>query len=197
MQANPSAGGSPARIEHRDVIRPGGEGLLWTLAAGVVLAAAWLVAACGGTTSAGTVELRFEWRAGEGFPGQVSIHGAFPDQPQAETLMYREGEEPRIGPEIPGGVLHLEMGAVVRFLVVVRNPTDQPLRFWTTPHLPLPYSAAHGLIMHCLCTGQQYEIPPHGTWTRVIEAGLTPEAGTRGPVVITHALIAGEVPAVD
>ena len=167
----------------------------WLLASGL-FAAAWLVAACGQSASAAT-ELRFEWRAGEGFNGQVSIHQAFPDQPQAETLMFREGRGPNLGPEIPDGVIHSEVGAVVKFVVVVRNRTDEPLRFWVTPHLPQPYTAERGLIMHCLCTGQQYEVPPRGTWTRVIEAGLSPQAGTRGPVVITHACIAGEVPKPD
>lgn len=151
----------------------------------------------GGSDSLGAAELRFEWRAGEGFRGEVTFHEALPDQPQAETLTYREGEEPRIGPELAGGILRPEMGAVKRFLVVVHNPTGEPLRFWVTPHLPLPYSADRGLILHCLCTGQQYEIPPHGVWTRVIETGLNPEAGTRGPVVLTHAFIAGEVPKVE
>ncbi len=102
-----------------------------------------------------------------------------------------------MGPEIADGVLRPKMGAVAKFLVVVTNPTDKPLRFWVTPHLPQPYSAERGLVIHCLCTGQQYEIPPNGAWTRVIEMGLIPEGGTRGPVVITHAFIAGEVPAVE
>ena len=166
------------------------------VALGVVLALTWVVApGCGGNESAGTAELRFEWRAGEGFSGEVSLHEAFPDQPQAETVSYRDGESPRMGAEIPDRIIHAEIGATTKFLIVVRNPTDAPLRFWVTPHLPLPYSAERGLIMHCLCTGQQYEVPPRGTWTRVIETGLNPEAGTRGPVVITHAFIAGDVPA--
>lgn len=163
---------------------------------GVVLALAWLVAAgCGGRKSAVTAELRFEWRAGAGFRGEVSLHEAFPNQPQAETVSYREGERPRMGPEIADHIVRPEVGATVKFLIVVRNPNDEPLRFWVTPHLPLPYSAERGLIMHCLCTGQQYEVPPRGAWTRVIETGLNPEAGTRGPIVITHAFIAGDVPA--
>lgn len=158
-----------------------------------LLAMAVLAVSCGPSASAAT-ELRFEWRAGEGFPGQVSVHEAFPDQPQALTLMFREGDEPQLGPEIPDGVIHSEVGAVAKFVVVVRNPTDEPVRFWVTPHLPQPYTAERGLVMHCLCTGQQYEIPPRGTWTRVIEGGLSPQTGTRGPVVITHAFIEGEVP---
>jgi hypothetical protein len=166
---------------------------LW-LAVGILLGVGWLATGCVRSSSAAT-EIRFEWRAGEGFRGQVSIHEARPGQPQGETRMYREGQAPQFEPELPGGVLHSEVGAVVKLLVVVHNPTDEPLRFWTAPHLPLPYSADRGLVMHCLCTGQQYEIPPHGTWTRVIEAGLNPQAGTRGPVAITHVMVAGEVPA--
>lgn len=111
--------------------------------------------------------------------------------------MYREGEEPPLRPEVPGAVVHGEVGAVAKLLIVVRNPTAGPLRFWVAPHLPLPYSADRGLSIQCLCTGQQYEIPPHGMWTRVIQAGLTPDAGTRGPVVITHVFVAGEVPRAD
>ena len=168
------------------------------LVASVLLVLAWFTAAaCGRGDGPVATELRFEWRAGEGFRGQVSIHEAFPDQPQALTLSYRDGEEPRMGPEIADSILRPKMGEVAKFLVVVANPTDEPLRFWVTPHLPTPYSAERGLVIHCLCTGQQYEIPPRGVWTRVIESGLIPEGATRGPVVITHAFIAGEVPAVE
>ncbi len=45
-----------------------------------LLAVALLSAACGESASAAT-ELRFEWRSGEGFAGQVSIHQAFAGQP--------------------------------------------------------------------------------------------------------------------
>lgn len=166
------------------------------LSAVAFLALPLLAAACGSSASPAT-ELRLEWRAGEGFQGQVSFHEALPGQPQAETLMFRAGDEPTLGPEIPGGVVHSEVGTVARVVVVVRNPTDEPLRFWVTPHLPQPYTAESGLVMHCLCTGQQYELPPHGMLTRVIEAGLSPQAGTRGPVVVTHAFIAGDVPRPD
>lgn len=179
------------------IVPQGGGQHMVSLLAGVLVILAWLTAAaCGRGDGPVATELRFEWRAGEGFHGQVSIHEAFRDQPQAETLSYRDGEEPRMGPEIADGVLRPKMGEVAKFLVVVANPTDEPLRFWVTPHLPTPYSAERGLVIHCLCTGQQYEVPPRGVWTRVIEAGLIPEGATRGPVVLTHAFIAGEVPEV-
>ncbi len=167
------------------------------MAAGALLAVAWLATAACGPGKAGTVELRIEWRAGEGFPGRATIHEALPGQPPGETLTYEAGEEPRLGPEITSGVLRPEIGALGKFVVAVRNPTDELLRFWVTPHLALPYTAERGLLIHCLCTGQQYEIPPHGAWTRVIEMGLNPEAGTRGPVVVTHIFVAGNLPAAE
>lgn len=176
-------------------VRRSGRGRWLALVAGLLSVLAGLTAAaCGRGDGPVATELRFEWRAGEGFRGQVSMHEAFRDQPQAETLSYRDGGEPRMGPEIADGILRPKMGEVAKFLVVVTNPTDEPLRFWVTPHLPSPYSAERGLVIHCLCTGQQYEVPPRGVWTRVIEAGLIPEGATRGPVVLTHAFIAGEVP---
>lgn len=166
------------------------------LATGLLIALSGLVAACG-PTEVVSAELRVEWRAGEGFGGQVTVHESLPGQPQGETLTYGADEEPRIGAEILDAVLRPKMGSVAKFVFVVRNPTDKPLRFWVTPHLPVPYSAERGLVIHCLCTSQQYEIPPRGSWTRVIEVGLNPEAGTRGPVVITHAFIEGDVPSAD
>lgn len=155
--------------------------------------AAGLMAGCGSSTS-GATEIRFEWRSGEGFPGQVTVYAAPANAMSGKIDNYGEGEAPDFGKELPDGRIHGEIGSLVQVLLVVRNPTDEPLPFWAAPHLPMPRNSEAGLLIQCLCTGQQYEIAPHGTWTKVIAAGLNPEAKTRGPVVLTHVLVEGTVP---
>jgi hypothetical protein len=46
----------------------------------------------------------------------------------------------------------------------------------------------------CLCTGEQYEAPPGGTWTRVMSLGLNRRAGTTEPVTVTHVVVLGDLP---
>lgn len=142
----------------------------------------------------GGVTIQVLWRSGEGFNGLVSFHEALPGQAVGDTESYEEGETPEAGAEIPGGWIHTEFGRPRNVVIVIRNPSDEPLLFWAAPHLTSPYSALHGLIIRCLCTGDQHLVPARGSWSRVIEVGLNPSARTRGPVLITHVLVEGQIP---
>lgn len=149
---------------------------------------------CRGNSHGGGVTLQVQWRSGEGFAGIVTFHEPLPGQEAGDTRAYGQGEPPEAGAEIADGWLEGEFGVMRPFVTVVRNPTGEPLRFWVAPHLPSPHSASAGLIIRCLCTGEQYEVPANGSWTRVLALGLNPSANTRGPVVVTHVFVAGEAP---
>jgi hypothetical protein len=79
-------------------------------------------------------------------------------------------------------------------MAVLRNESAAPLRFWVAPHLPVPHLAADGLLMFCLCTGEIYEVPGGGTWTRVMEFGVTRRSGLQNPLTLTHVIVPGEPP---
>jgi hypothetical protein len=42
-------------------------------------------------------------------------------------------------------------------------------------------------------TGEVYEVPAGGAWTRVMEFGVTRRAGLEGPIALTHVIVRGEL----
>jgi hypothetical protein len=92
-------------------------------------------------------------------------------------------------------VIRSEFGALREFVAVYRNETEQTVRFWVAPHLPVPHEADRGLLIHCLCIGEAFEVAPGATWTRVMAAGLNRRAGTSGPVTLVHVVMPGDLAA--
>ncbi|GMU41178.1 MAG: hypothetical protein AMXMBFR23_20440 [Chloroflexota bacterium] len=150
--------------------------------------------ATSGEGERGPVEIHVRWHVESDLPATVTVHEPPPGQALYEVHTYAAGEPPEAGALIEDGVLHAPYGEPRRFIAVVQNESDAPLRFWVTPHLPVPHLGADGLLMFCLCTGESYEVPAGGTWTRVMEFGVTRRAGLQGPVTLTHVLIPGDPP---
>ena len=178
---------------------------MWLCAArwlSIPLVAALALTACGrdGGSASSTVgtggELRFTWVMPEGFPAVASLHHALPDQPPAQTRSFGPGEEPPAGSEIVGGVLPVRFDEPQRVVLRLRNPLDRPVRFWAAPHLRTPHEGLDALMVLCLCTGETYEIPAHGSWTRVMEFGIRRRDAV-SPLRITHVITLGEAPHLD
>lgn len=167
------------------------------IAASVLLLA---LPGCTASTPAGGAELRVRWVLPEAFPATVTLHRPVEGQPAWLTKSYPAGEAPRIGSdigeEITGGNLRVTLDEAQRVVAVVRNPLDRPVRFWVAPHLPTPHSAESALMVRCLCVGETYEVPAHGTWMRVLELGIRRREAV-DVLVVTHVVTLGEAPAVD
>lgn len=168
----------------------------------LVVAGALLLALPGCTTSrpSGGAELRVRWVLPEAFPAAVTLHRPVEGQPTWLMKTFQAGEEPRVGTdlgeEIADGNLRVTLDEAQRVVAVVRNPLDHPVRFWVAPHLPTPHSAEPALMIRCLCTGDTYEVPAHGTWMRVLELGIRRREAV-DVLVVTHVVTLGEAPAVD
>lgn len=148
-----------------------------------------------GAPGALPVEMHVHWEIDRDFPATISIHEAPADRAVYETRSYEAGETPVVGAEIMDGILRAPYSEPRRFIALLENHGDEPVRFWVTPHLPVPYVGEQGLVMMCLCTGEVYEVPAGGSWTRVMEFGVTRRAGLEGPVALTHVVVRGEPPA--
>ncbi|MGE3858183.1 MAG: hypothetical protein AB7G21_14610 [Dehalococcoidia bacterium] len=168
----------------------------------LVAACALLLAlpACTAGAPARGAELRVRWVLPEAFPATVTLHRALPGQSTWLMRSYPSGEAPEvgrdIGEEIPGGDLRVTLDEAQRVVAVLRNPLDRPVRFWVAPHLPTPHSAEPALMIRCLCTGETYEVPAHGTWARVLELGIRRRDAV-DTLVVTHVVTVGDAPALD
>jgi hypothetical protein len=157
-----------------------------------------LTSGCGGSEASGVpsdapVEIQVRWEIDDRFPATMTIHEPPAGQDVYEIRTYGPGEVAEVGDEIPGGVLYAEYSEPRRFIARLQNDSDEVVRFWVAPHLPTPHVSEQGLTMFCLCTGQVYEVPAHGTWTRVMEFGVTRRANLEGPIALTHVIVRGEI----
>ncbi len=167
-----------------------------------LVVAGGLAAACGAVSEApeGTpaspglpVEMHVRWVVDSAWPATVTVHEPPAGQALYEVRTYEAGETPEVGSLIPDGVLRARYSEPRRFIAQVRNETDQAVRFWVAPHLPVPHVTEQGLMMFCLCTGEVYEVPAHGAWTRVMEFGVTRRSDLEGPIALTHVIVGGEI----
>lgn len=167
--------------------------VLATFAIGLAL----LLAACGSGDDPNLPspdgELRFQWVAPDGFPGTISLHRALDGQTTGETRAYPPGEEHPIGEALTNGILRVRLDEPQRVVLRLNNPRGESLRFWVAPHLPQPHAGDAALMAQCLCTGEVYEVPAGGSWTRVLEFGIR-RRGAVTPLGITHVIVLGELP---
>ena len=170
-----------------------------SLVVALLTVALLVLPACSASAPARGAELQVRWVLPEGFPAQISLHRLTGDSRQQPTWLmktYAAGETVPLGEEIGGGDLHVTLDEVQRVVAVVRNPLDRPVRFWVAPHLPSPHSAESALMIRCLCVGETYEVPAHGTWTRVLELGIRRRQAVDA-MVVTHVVTLGEAPSVE
>lgn len=172
--------------------------LRWRSLTAVAMLAVLLVG-CGedrpGTAVPGALplEIHVRWEVDEAFPATITIHEPPPAQALYEMHTYATGEPAVVGEEIAGGVMWADYSEPRRFIARLQNQSDEDVRFWVAPHLPIPHVSEQGLMMFCLCTGEVYAVPAGGTWTRVMEFGVTPRAALEGPVALTHVIVRGEL----
>lgn len=167
--------------------------LLAVLAAAAVSCASGADDGGAGGTGGAPVEIHVRWVLDDDLPATMTIHEPPAGQAVYEVHTYPAGEAVDLGPPIPGSVLRADYSEPRRFIARLQNESDEPLRFWVAPHLPTPHVTEQGLMMFCLCTGEVYAVPAGGTWTRVMEFGVTPRAALEGPVALTHVIVRGEL----
>ncbi len=167
----------------------------------VALAAALALSACGAARQPDRgAELRVRWVLPQAFPATVTLHRLVAGEPVWLMKTFPANAPPQLGRDIgeviADGNLRVTLDEAQRVVVVLQNPLDQPVRFWAAPHLPTPHSAEPALMIRCLCTGETYEVPAHGTWMRVLELGIRRRDAVEA-LIVTHVVTLGDAPAVE
>ena len=109
-----------------------------------------------------------------------------------ETASYEKGKEVPKGAAITDGVVFVKPGEEKLVQVVYQNPTDKPVKFWVVPHVVDPMSHMPKTILKCLCTGQRYEVPANGSWSRVIGVQVTKDVQPGTKLKATHVVVKEE-----
>jgi len=139
----------------------------------------------------GYVALKLAWEY-QDFPGEIL---AF-EPPQGaklwETASYEKGKEVPKGAAIKDGVVFLKPGEEKLVEFVYQNPMNHPVKFWVVPHVVDPMSLMPKTILKCLCTGQRYEVPTGGSWSRVISVHITKDVQPGTKLKATHVAVKEE-----
>ncbi len=149
---------------------------------------------CGGTEQRTGGEIHLRFVLPRDLPLAVTVHRPPAGMAGPPMRTFEAGQAPELGDEVVGGDLEVELDVPQRLLLVVRNPLDHPVQFWSAPHLPTPHAAESALAILCFCTGDTYEVPAHGTWIRPIEVGIRRREAV-DQLVVTHVLTEGTAPA--
>ncbi|MEK6750218.1 MAG: hypothetical protein AABY83_13620 [Pseudomonadota bacterium] len=80
-------------------------------------------------------------------------------------------------------------GTAKRLVLVMRNDTDQPLRFMAAPHEAEPLGGKDARFrFKCLCVHQTFVVGAHQIWFRVVELRAAPSVIDKN-ITLTHTLM--------
>ncbi|MBM9502106.1 hypothetical protein JWG44_17755 [Leptospira sp. 201903071] len=96
--------------------------------------------------------------------------------------------EAPVSSPIEGNDLYLKPGSKKKFVLVVRNTSDQNFYFFAAPHSMEPAESSLGFKFKCLCINHAFYIPPGEIWYRVVELRTGGEALGK-ELKITHTLV--------
>lgn len=134
-----------------------------------------------------SISLRWDYR---NIPAKMEVYEVDPSKP---TPVWSMGSASSlkglpIGEQIKGSVIRAHPGEDKKLVLVYRNDTDKPIRFFAAPHRLAPPEMSLGFEFACLCMNHIYTAPPHGFWYRVVQFTVAPEfQGDR--LEVRHALV--------
>lgn len=96
--------------------------------------------------------------------------------------------EAPVSSRIVGNDLYLKPGSKKKFVLVVKNTTDQDFYFFAAPHSMEPAEGSLGFKFKCLCINHAFYIPPGEIWYRVVELRTGAEAMVK-ELKIAHTLV--------
>ncbi|MDZ4727744.1 MAG: hypothetical protein SH817_16415 [Leptospira sp.] len=98
------------------------------------------------------------------------------------------GKSAPYGSMIPENKIFLKPGSKKQFLLVMQNPSAEPIYFFAAPHQAVPVEHSFGFKFKCLCVNHAFTVPAKETWYRVVEIRLAPDfLGDR--LTLTHNII--------
>jgi hypothetical protein len=111
---------------------------------------------------------------------RVSEMGEFKDRYQLPILR-----------ELADGKIQAKPGEEKVVILVLKNSSDQPIRFSVAPHNIAPIEASLGLSFNCLCNGHKYTVKPKSSWYRVMLLKTFKEVeASKTNVILEHQIFA-------
>ena len=135
-----------------------------------------------------TVKLAWDYKR---VPGEFQVFQPPEGAKLWDSNSYEAGIAVKTGAPIKDGVLFVKPGDQVPVLVQVvwKNPADKAQAFFVVPHIIDPIKHQAAAQWPCLCTGQNYSVPPKGTFSRVIGIMVTPDVEPGSKLIGTHTAV--------
>ncbi|EMJ60831.1 hypothetical protein [Leptospira sp. P2653] len=135
------------------------------------------------------IEIRILWEK-KNFPLEMELYEGASQRPVELWATGSVGDlsEAPVSSKIEGSELYLKPGSKKRFVLVVKNTTEQDFYFFAAPHSMEPPEVSLGFKFKCLCVNHAFYIPPRETWFRVVELRVGGEAFGK-ELKISHTLV--------
>lgn len=148
------------------------------------------VALPGAADTSKGVEVLISWE-NHGLPGTMEIYEVRPGTrpPLWETAAVKNLGKAPVGAKLEGSKLKSQAGRIERFVLVMKNETEETLYFFAAPHQVTPAQHSLGFKFKCLCINHAFKIPPGETWYRIVELRLDENIDAES-IDIKHMLIA-------
>ncbi|XDD51661.1 hypothetical protein AB3N59_07995 [Leptospira sp. WS92.C1] len=126
----------------------------------------------------------------KGFPFEMELYEGASQRPVDlwATGSVKSLAEAPVSSRIVGNDLYLKPGSKKKFVLVVKNTTDQDFYFFAAPHSMEPAEGSLGFKFKCLCINHAFYIPPGEIWYRVVELRTGAEAMVK-ELKIAHTLV--------
>lgn len=122
-------------------------------------------------------------------PGEFQLFHPAPGLKLLDTKSYPAGVEVKTGDPIDDGILFLKPGELSLVQVIWKNPQAKGQSFFVVPHLVDPAKYQSSTPWKCICTGQMYAVPPHGTFSRVMGIEVTKDVPAGAKLIGTHTVV--------
>lgn len=122
-------------------------------------------------------------------PGDFTFHLAPEGTELFETLSLAEGEELVTGPLIDDGLAFVEPGVLYKLQVAYQNPTDEAVRFLVRGGVLDPQAALPYVRNRCWCAAVPFDVPPNGSFSRIIEVGVGPDTPIGAKAVVVFPVV--------
>jgi len=136
------------------------------------------------------VKVTFQW-TNKKFDPPMVLH----EVPIEKTLDVRETIKQKLSEPPPSWLgrpisnsFIMNKGQIKPFAMVIENPTDKSVYFFSNPHVIEPQDNSFGFELYCLCVGTIHHIPPKSRWIRVGSVNVFKQVLVK-KVVIEHVLL--------
>lgn len=138
----------------------------------------------------GEVTVKLAWTYKKMPGGEFQLFRPAPGLNKVGNNSYPAGTKVKTGAPIEGGIVFLKPGEHALVQVIWKNPSAKGKSFFVIPHIVTPSKYQSSTPWKCICTGTIFVVPPHGTFSRVMDITVTKDTPAGAKLIGTHDVVA-------